>query len=143
MAETVRPTRGQEEAREDYAFELLSRALHKSQIKTLFQKKFDCSARTVERYLARARARMIELSGKSKEEHRQEALAFYLSCLRHPEATVKEKVYARERIDKLLGLDAPQQVQQKTEHSGAIAGIVPVINVFAAQPEQQPEADQS
>lgn len=37
--------------------------------------------------------------------HRAAAYAFYCSILKDPEATVQEQLTARERIDKLLGLD--------------------------------------
>lgn len=43
--------------------------------------------------------------GKDLKEHRAEAYAFYCSILRDPNATVQEQLTARERIDKLLGLD--------------------------------------
>lgn len=44
-------------------------------------------------------------SNKERTRHRAEALAFYRSILRDPNATVDEQLTARERIDSLLGLD--------------------------------------
>lgn len=137
MADLDRPTKEEIEEREDFAFELLSRALLKSQIKTLFIKKYACTARTFEKYLSRARARMIELSGKDKAEHIQDAIAFYTSAMRNGEATVREKILARQALDALLALNAPQE--HKVEHSGTLGGLVPIINVFPSAQQQPTE----
>ncbi|QDT44552.1 hypothetical protein Pan241w_46640 [Gimesia alba] len=40
-----------------------------------------------------------------KKQHRAEAYVFYRNILRDPNATVQEQLTARERLDKLLGLD--------------------------------------
>ena len=42
---------------------------------------------------------------RGRQTHRADALAFYESVLADPSRTVRDKVKAQERIDKLLGLE--------------------------------------
>lgn len=77
-------------------------ALHKR-----FLNKWRCKWRTVDRIVARARAELLVRLGRSKETFRSESLAFYEAKARDKEASVSDQIRARERIDKLLGLDAP------------------------------------
>lgn len=115
QAETKQPTSAELQEREDLAFDLLSRCFHKSQIKKHFKERYNCSARTVEKYLSRARGRMAIQAQQAKGDLRAESLAFYLSVLRNNAATVKDKLLARERIDRLYGLDAPLKIKDVTE----------------------------
>jgi len=110
-----RPTSQEIQEREDLAFDLLSRCYHKSQIKKHFKEKYSCDARTVERYLSRARKRMDVQAAQGKSMLRAESFAFYSSVLRDNRATPREKILARERIDKLYGLDAPVKIKDVTE----------------------------
>ena len=43
-----------------------------------------------------------------------ESYQFYLSVLKNPNATQKEKIEARRRADELLGLNAPKKIAQTT-----------------------------
>lgn len=84
-----------------------SRRLHKHAIKALLRQQFALSARSCERVLARARERILERTGKPKDEHRMDSLMFYDSIIRDSAAQIRYKILAQERIDKLLGLEAP------------------------------------
>lgn len=109
-----KPTEEEEQEREDFAFELLSRCFHKSQIKKQFIARYDVTARTVEKYLSRARDRMTIEATQSRDDLRAESLSFYYTILRNNEATPREKISARERIDRLFGLDMPVKIAPTT-----------------------------
>jgi hypothetical protein len=67
------------------------------------------------RQVSFSRARLLEETGRSKEEHRGDALAFYESVIRAQDSTTLERLRAQERIDKLFGLEAPAQTRTKVE----------------------------
>ena len=89
----------------------LSRRMKKGVIKEILRKRFDVSTRTTERILARARANIVEASGKPRESHREDAYAFYSSVISDPSAAVRTKLIAQERIDKLLGLESANKLE--------------------------------
>lgn len=102
-----KPTREEIEARIEYTLFLLSRRLYKSDIKKMLIRKYHVVARTCEVYLSRARAILIKGTGKTKEEHRVASLNFYESIIAGPDSTLRDRIYANERLDRLLGLEAP------------------------------------
>jgi hypothetical protein len=100
-----KPDRAEQEERVAFTVFLLSRHARKSEIKRLLKARFGVSARTCERLLARARGLLRESTGAPPQEHRLRSYAFYLSVIRDPAATLREKMLAQKRIDKLLGLE--------------------------------------
>jgi hypothetical protein len=100
-----KPTRVEEEARVAYTVHLLSRYAYKGEIKRLLKQRFGISARSCERYLARARELLRERTGADLDEHRALSLGFYESVIRDPATTTREQLLAQKRIDKLLGLE--------------------------------------
>jgi hypothetical protein len=100
-----KPTRAEQEERATFTAFLLSRYAHKGEIKRLLQARFGVSARSCERYLARARELLLAGSGAPLEEHRLQSYNFYVSVIRDPQATLREKLIAQKRLDKLLGLE--------------------------------------
>jgi hypothetical protein len=106
-----RPTLEQRAEKEDFMYHLLSVCLLKSQIKSAFRERYPgTSSRTLERYLAAARKRLLAADGKTVEERRAESRAFYEAILRNESAAPRDRLYARERIDRLYGLDAPRKI---------------------------------
>ncbi len=81
-----------------------------------FVKRWRCHWKTVDNIFARARKEMMERLGRPKEVFRCESLSFYEAKMTDSKATVTEQIRARQRVDELLGLDAPKQV--RTELSG-------------------------
>lgn len=67
--------------------------------------------RMADYYIARAKDRLLLHLGEAREEHRAASLAFYEGMIMSKKATYLERIRARERIDKLLGLEQPQQIQ--------------------------------
>lgn len=115
----------------DFAILLLNRRQPKHAIKAAINAKFfagnEVSARTIESYLSRAREQIAELAGKSRDEHRTDALLFYESVIVGPDADLKERMAAQEGLRELLALDIPKI--QKHELTGAEGGPVQVEQV--------------
>jgi hypothetical protein len=93
------------DARVAYAAHLLSRYWHKGEVKKALKERYGISARECETLLARARTLIRDRLGTPPEEHRCQSYSFYVSVLRDPAATLREKMLAQKRIDKLLGLE--------------------------------------
>jgi len=85
--------------------------LVRSVLKKKIKKKWDLEWRMADIYISRARDRLLLHLNQTKEEHRANSLAFYEGVMMNPEANLTEKIRARERVDKLLGLEQPQQIQ--------------------------------
>ncbi|MEM1225948.1 MAG: hypothetical protein AAGJ40_09625 [Planctomycetota bacterium] len=93
-----------------YTASLLYRGLFKSQIKKELRTKYSVDARTVERYLSRAREEMLVELRDTRDNHKASSLKFYQSVLSDPKATFSNKIQAQKRIDFILGLHAPTQL---------------------------------
>lgn len=125
-----RPTAEEQVEIEDFVYNLWANAQSKSYIRKAMKKwgekkqkelqatrpgvVIEMDARTTERYLSRAKSRMIEESGKTKEELRTDSLNFYLAIARDLTADHRSRLQARERIDRLYGLDMPIKVAPTT-----------------------------
>jgi len=86
---------------------LLKKLTNKTQDET--DSKFE---RTVEFYRCLLKEKESRTRQKQRDDNNPElnqrcaeAYAFYLSIINNPNSTVREKLLARERIDKLFGLD--------------------------------------
>lgn len=100
------------ELRIEYVIELLAAGHRPGAIKAAIREKFGAvSARQIFRYMARARAEMLEAAGASLEQLVAESLAFYRSITADEKARVADKLRARERIDQLLGLEKPRRLE--------------------------------
>jgi hypothetical protein len=143
------PTREEMDERIDQTVKLLARRLFTSDIKRVLMAKYDVCARTCETYISRARELILEWSGKSKEEHRQDALALFESVVRS-DAPAKERMEAQAHIVALLGLAAREGngrpsvnvlVNVWDSFAGLPAGQVPdVIEGKIAEAEARSEA---
>ncbi|WP_339732503.1 hypothetical protein [uncultured Gimesia sp.] len=94
---------------------MLGMGKYTSDIKQAVAQEFHLSRRSVERYIKRARKEMVERTGISVEYHRSDAFHFYRSMINDPKAHPREKLRARERMDKLLGLDMPVKTHLEPE----------------------------
>jgi hypothetical protein len=108
--------------------DMLSRGAFKSEAVQAIQRRYaaselwgrSCSRRTAEAVISKARELLCNQHGQSKLEHHRSSFSYYWSVLRDPNATVSERLSARTRLDKLLGLEAP------LEHRHAGAGGGPI-----------------
>lgn len=92
---------------------------------------YGISSRTVERYLRRAREQMVEETGQPKDVLRAESVEFYRTVCQDSDAEDRDRIKARERIDKVLGLEAPQQF----EHSGRNGAPIALATLLNASSE--------
>lgn len=74
-------------------------------IKDAISEKFRISGRSVERYITRARREMQQEVENYLERHRADSFFFYRSIVDNPNSADRDRLRARERIDKLLSLD--------------------------------------
>lgn len=97
----------------------------KGDLRRWIKRKFRVEWRMAEEYIARARSELILRIERRKEELRADSAAFYEGVLETKGETTTDRLRARERLDKLLGLES--KVQLEVEHSGSIAdGVVDV-----------------
>ena len=103
----------------DYVTEaarLFSEGLLKHEVREGMIKKYGLRAASIRRYISHAQKLLIMRSGISKDQHRGEALEWYYSCIRDPRTPRAVALKARERIDKILGLEGPTVIH----HEGAV-----------------------
>jgi hypothetical protein len=97
----------------------LSIGMTKGEIKKELKREFGVNHRTVERYLARAREIIIFELRENKDSHAARSLGFYRSVLSNPNACIRDKLRAQQRIDFMLGLHTdtnPASTVTATEH---------------------------
>jgi hypothetical protein len=82
--------------------------VHDADIECSLVEKYGANRRTAQSYLARAKRALLEAARRSRDEHVADAYAFYCAVISDPNAKHADKLKAQERIDKLLGLYAPQ-----------------------------------
>jgi hypothetical protein len=128
-----RKTKSREEFLEriDFTAFLLGQRLYKSDIKKALKRRYHCSARQCEDYISRARQVIFKRTGKTREQFRRDALAFYDSTIQHPGAKLEQKLWAQERMDKITGVEAPSKVAM-TDPTGERSAFLTVEDVAQA-----------
>lgn len=96
---------------------MLNMRKYTSEIKQAIAQEYGLATRSVERYIARARKEIVQDTNLSVDEHRGEAFHFYRSIINDANSTRRERLQARERIDKLLGLDIHVPIHKNPIHS--------------------------
>lgn len=94
--------------------DLLAQGVRKGEIKRRVREQIaDVSHVTIERYISRAREILRDDILATTEEHLAESIAYYRGVLADPKARVDQRLAARARMDRLLGLEhlATQRVQ--------------------------------
>lgn len=95
----------------DLIIDAYSRRAHKGEIKKLIyacfanSEKYTCCSVTAERLMTEAKEKLRNRMGITRDEGRNEAIAFYESVIRDPNSDFSAKIRAQERIDKILGLE--------------------------------------
>ena len=94
---------------------LLGQGVKTGQIKRAIISQYGVAYGQVLIYIARARANIQKRFSQNKEEHRADSFSFYEAIAApNSKASAGARLRARQRIDELLGLDAPR----RTEFSG-------------------------
>lgn len=126
----------------------LCRRTHKFAIKAMLIKHFienglpAPSGNSIERILSRAREALASRINKSRTDHRGEAYALYDSILNDPMASIKDKLYAQERIDKLLGLEVKQaDIPVEMDQKEAASRIMGILGINIKPPEPEPTSE--
>lgn len=98
----------------DLAEQALAQRLLKGDVKRLIRARFIQSnpgkticPRTLESIITAARKRLVELTGRTREDRINDSMLFYESMVRNSGAPVRDRIRAQESIDRLLGLNAP------------------------------------
>jgi hypothetical protein len=113
---TRKPIKTEMDARLAATTKLLLQGKSDGEVKRIIAEQFQISPRTVERYLRHARGEMVESTGKDLDVLRKEAIAVYQAIIDDPEAENRDRIRARERVDRLLGLEI--HLPRKVEVSG-------------------------
>ena len=99
----VKPSNDDLEKRVEFTLYLISRRIYKHQIIDQLKRKYDVTPRTCETYISRAREKIQENSGRTREEHRVDSIAFYESIVAAPDTTMHQKMAAQEKLDWIFG----------------------------------------
>jgi len=112
------PSKAELAERIEFVRALVSRRCLTSVIKAEFRSQFgDATHETILRYVSRARVQILADAARGRDEMRAESLAFYNGMLADPGASHRDRIRAQERIDKLLGLERPQQLEVLTREA--------------------------
>jgi hypothetical protein len=105
----TKPTTEEYQDRIEFVRSLLVRRVPKHTIKKLVRLQFavDLRHEPIERYITRAREQILLDLDRGRDEFRSESKALYESILADTKAKHGDRIKAQERIDKLLGLEAP------------------------------------
>jgi len=86
---------------------MLDSRANEGDIKRAFAMKFQCSPRSAEPFIRKAKAQIREESGKSKEEHKADAYAFLTSVVANTNNSVRDRVNAQKELNRITGVAAP------------------------------------
>jgi hypothetical protein len=108
---STRLTELQKEQRVDFAANLLINChVVNNQIAAIC-KEYGIKTRQAKRYLAKARKRILKASRRPRERWYAKQLEFYEAIVDNPLVSIKDRLAAGKRIDKLTGLEAPLRVE--------------------------------
>lgn len=119
-AAPIKPTKAEHAQRVNLCRQMVGQAYHDGEIKRLVSQKYNISPRSVERYIKRARDQIIAELGIPKVELRAQSAEFYRSVAHDAKQKTRDRLRARERIDKLYGLDSPIMVSPTDPEGGPL-----------------------
>ena len=131
------PTREEMDSRLNEIVTRMGKGQTLGQINQWLKAEFGLSTRSCANYLSRARKRILEKTGRTEEDMRVEALAFYEGVRGTETNGMFYRMKAQERIDSLMGLEKPKKVAV-TDASGNGPAT---IRIEAARLQSLPEAE--
>lgn len=96
--------------RVEHAAHLVGRGLPLTTVARELNKEYGAAPEEASALIAQGRELLVKWHGQGHEQHAIEAAAFYRSMLQDPGASAGDRLRAWERLDSLLGLDAPAAV---------------------------------
>lgn len=122
----MKPTQIELKNRAALVAEMLSQGLTRTQIHRACEQQWGVDWRTTDRYVNRAKTLLQAEIEQDKPILTAVSAGFYNSMIRKATATDKDKLVARQRLDALMGLDAPT----RQEIAGAGGGALSTVHVF-------------
>lgn len=116
------------EERVEACEQMIALGRYNGEIKRAMAKQYGISPRTAESYIKKARTAMLNRRGETRDGLQADAMAFYQSIIRDENASNRDKIRARERIDKLLGLDEPQRAESGPPPSTKVPGLSIIVD---------------
>lgn len=104
MARPKKTHAQKKEERVSMATNLLGRLYTKGQVVAQLKERFRFSARSAENIITAAKSRIRTATEKTTTELVSEAFDYYRQILQDPQTEQREKIRAREALDKLLGI---------------------------------------
>jgi hypothetical protein len=137
-----KPSRDELAERIQVTIHCLNTRVYKSDIKKMLKRRYGVDARTIERYLSRARRVMAAQNRKSKtpKQYRQEARRYWRAILGAKIGTLRDQFYAEKRLEWLDGLRPPCEGKSNGGAPGDRA--VPVVEVVEVLVRSRQEAQQ-
>ncbi len=108
-----KPTVDDIEARIEEVVVMLSKGMRTGKIKRLIGNRYLVKYRQINIYITRARARIYARRDSPRNEIQADSLAFYelVAAGGLTNASVRDRLVARKRVDELLGLDEPKRIE--------------------------------
>ncbi len=108
-----KPTVDDIEARIEEVVVMLSKGMRTGKIKRLIGNRYLVKYRQINIYITRARARIYARRDSPRNEIQADSLAFYelVASGGISNSSVRDRLLARKRVDELLGLDEPKQIE--------------------------------
>lgn len=122
-----RKTKSQQEIEDRIRFtsHLVGQRLFKGDIKRVLKQRWGVNPKTAGTYITRAKRLLARQAGQSIEEHRMDSHAFYNSIMNHPSATLRDKMWAQQRIDALFGLEIHTIRHEGNDSKPVVVSSVP------------------
>ena len=119
--------------------DMMARGYRKADIKTVCRRRFGVCYRTVENYISKARKFLLSELATTREDQKARALDLYRGVIRDSSGnvTVRERLIAQTRVDKILGLEEPLTIHQqgimKHEHTAESQ----LVDILRDNPEKR------
>lgn len=111
-----RPTDDEFNEKIMFVYDLVVQCKKVGEIKRRFRGKYDRRKKTkstdatIRGYIKRARAVMLLHADVTRDQEKASSIAYWRSIIADPKQAPAEKRYARVRLDKIMGIDAPLKI---------------------------------
>ena len=124
-------TRKEVDERTEIIANMLALDVPTGRIKKFAKDKWGVRYRQTARYMARARDILVKWSQLTPEEHFIQAASFWRGVIQNPSTDIKDKMQARENLDRLFGIKPPEVHVLAGDPNAPI--VVTVESILAAR----------